>query len=162
MNRLAVLAACGSLLFANVSFATKAEDAARYTKTLQSSKITSDKITAAKEIGKLATVNKTYGKEAIPYLFEACKDKDANLRAAAAEALGRAYGDEDGKAVEVLHDMLKNDKSDIARLGAVDGLVAQGQKAKEAIPTLRKIVQDDGKSRLGRAANNAIRALNQR
>src|SRR5262245_66282185 len=131
MNKFFALATCCSLVTANVSFATKAEDAARYTKTLQSSKITSEKITAAKEIGKLATVNKSYGKEAIPFLFESCKDKDANLRAAAAEALGRAYGEDDSKAVELLHDMLKSDKSDLARLGAVDGLVAQGQKAKE-------------------------------
>ena len=109
----------------------------------------------------MATIRKSYGKEAIPYLFEACKDKDANLRAAAAEALGRAYSEDDNKAVETLHDMLKSDKSDAVRVAVINGLVAQGIKAKEVIPTLRKIVQDEPKSRVAGAARNAVRTLSQ-
>lgn len=161
MNRRLSLSLIAVILIAAPAFASKAEDAARYTKILKSSKITSEKITAAIEIGKLATIRKSYGKEAIPYLFEACKDKDANLRAAAAEALGRAYSEDDNKAVETLHDMLKSDKSDAVRVAVINGLVAQGIKAKEVIPTLRKIVQDEPKSRVAGAARNAVRTLSQ-
>lgn len=143
------------------AFASKAEDAARYTKILKTSKIASEKTTAAIEIGKLATIRKSYGKEAIPYLFDACKDKDNNLRAAAAEALGRAYSEDDNKAVDTLHEMLKKEKSETVRLAVINGLVAQGVKAKEAIPTLRKIVQEEPKSRVAGAARNAARTLSQ-
>ena len=149
------------ILIGAPAFAGRAEDAANYTKTLKSSKITSEKITAAREIGKLATIRKSYGKDAIPYLFEACKDKDANLRAAAAEALGRAYAEDDDKAVEFLHDMLKNEKKEPVRIAVITGLVAQGMKAKVVIPTLRKIVQDEGRSRVAGAARNATRTLSQ-
>ncbi len=162
MNKILAFAACGSLLFASASFASKADDAAKYTKVLQTTKSPSEKINAVHEIGKLATVNKSYGKEALPYLFDACKDKDDKLRAAAADALGRAYGDDDSKAVDVLQDLLKNDKSEPVRIAAINGLVAQGQKSKDAIPTLRKIAQEDAKSRLGNAARNAVRNLTQK
>lgn len=149
------------LLLGVPAFAGNASEAARYTEILKTSKKPSEKVTAAIEIGKLATIRKSYGKDALPYLFKACKDKDAKLKAAAAEALGRAYAEDDNKAVETLLDMLKWEKSDPVRVGVINGLVAQGVKAKEAIPTLRKIVKDEGKSRVAGVARNAVRTLSQ-
>src|SRR5262245_54872291 len=90
----------------SLAFAGREDDAAKYTKILKGSKDVSAKIEAAVEIGRLGQIKKSYAREAIPYLVESCKDKDAKLRAAAAEALGKVDPPEDVKAVDLLADMV--------------------------------------------------------
>src|SRR5438132_13650597 len=113
MKTLIALASCGLLLAATSARADRGEEAARYTEQLKKSKDAKSKISAIEEIGKLGTVNKKYAKDALPYIMDACKDRDSQLRATAAEALGKSYsGDEDEKVVGLLTDMLKKEKED--------------------------------------------------
>ena len=140
--------------------ASKEDEAKAYTKILKTSKDAKEKIMAVTEIGNLGMVRKSYAKEAIPYLIEACKDKEAKLRAAAAEALGKVDPPEDAGAVELLSDMVKNDKEMAVRLSAARGLGAMGASAKSALPTLREIAKtEDKKSPLSRGAMQAVQAI---
>ena len=67
------LAACLGL----VSFAeaNKEEDAIKYTKMLKTAKNVQDKMEAARELGNIGQIKKSYVKDAIPLLIECCKDK---------------------------------------------------------------------------------------
>jgi HEAT repeat protein len=160
MKKLFALATAGVLLAGSAAFAGKAEDAARYTNDLKTSKDMKVKITAAEEIGKLAMINKKYGKEAIEYLFEACKDKNPRLRAAAALSLGQSYNEEDDKAVTLLTTLMKDDGDMDVRIAATRGLAAIGAKAKSALPTMRELAaKEDDKSRLKRALRDSMRTI---
>ncbi len=66
MTKILTLAAAGMLLAVSSALASKSEDAARYTNDLKSSKDPKVRTIAAEEIGKLAQIRKTYGKDAIP------------------------------------------------------------------------------------------------
>ncbi len=150
------------LLLGGVSlvYASKEDEAKKYTHDLKTSKDAKVKIIAANEIGTLGQIRKSYAAEAVPYLIEACKDKDAKLRSAAAEALGKVDPPSDSNAVELLTDMVKNDKEMDVKLAAARGLAAMGSSAKSAIPTLREIAKsEDKKSKLGRAAMQAAQAI---
>ena len=162
MSKFLLPTVCFLLLVVPAAYAGKEEDAANYSKVLQGNDPVAAKVEAANGIAKLAAIRRSYGKEAVPYLFEACKHKEAKLRAAAAAALGRAYADDDKNAVEVLEELVKSDTDDSVKLAAITGLVAQGMRAKGAIPTLRKIAQENDKSRVGRAAREAVRTLSAR
>ena len=166
MKTLIAFAACGLLLAATSARAeNRADEAARYTDQLKKSKDAKTKITAIEELGKLGTVNKKYAKDAVPYIMDACKDRDSKLRATAAEALGKAYsGDEDEKVVGLLTDMLKKDKEDNAvKMAAARGLAAMGPRAKEALPTMREIVQKEPQqSPLRRAVQQSMRSIQPR
>jgi HEAT repeat protein len=164
MNRFMALSVCGLLLAAASARADRADDAARYTEELKSTKDVKKKITAIEEIGKLASVRKSYGKDAIPYIMDACKDRDAKLRAVAAEALGKAYaGDDDDKVVSLLTDMLKSDKDDPVKFAAARGLAAMGPRAKSALPTMREIMnKEPQQSRLRNAIRMSIQSIQPR
>jgi HEAT repeat protein len=165
MKKLIALAACGLLLATATARADRAEDAARFTEQLKKGKDAKSKIAAIEEIGKLAQVNKKYGKDALPYIMEACKDRDSKLRASAAEALGKSYsGDEDDKVVELLTGMLKKEKEDDAvKMAAARGLAAMGPRAKEALPTMREIMnKEPQQSRLRNALRVSMQAIQPR
>ncbi len=144
----------------SLAFAGKEDEAKEATRILKTSKDTAAKIQAAIDIGKLGLIKKSFATEAIPYLMTACKDKEAKLRSAAAEALGKVDPPEDSKAVELLTDMVKNDKSPEVQVSAARGLAAMGPSAKEALPTLREIAsKEDKKSKLSREVKMAAQAI---
>ena len=166
MKTLIALAVGGLLLSALPARAeSRADEAARYTEQLKKSKDAKSKITAIEEIGKLGLVNKKYAKDAIPYIMDACKDRDSKLRATAAQALGEAYsGDEDEKVVGLLTDMLKKQKEDDAvKMAAARGLAAMGPRAKEALPTMKEIMDKEPRqSALRRAVQQSMRSIQPR
>src|SRR5437879_700385 len=123
----------------SLAFASKQDEAIKATQVLKSSKDTAAKIQAAIDIGNIGQIKKSYAIDAIPYLVAACKDKDAKLRGTAAEALGKVDPPEDFKAVDLLTDMAKNDKSTDVKVSAIKGLASLGQGAKSALPVLREI-----------------------
>jgi HEAT repeat protein len=140
----------------------KEEDAKKFTEQLRKAKDAKTKITALKELGGLAQVKKSLIADALPDVYKATEDKDAGVRAAAAEALGKA--DEPyNKAGEVLVKLLKDEKEEESvKIGALHGLTVMGPGAKEALPAIRDVVKataGDKKSKLGVAAKNAVTAI---
>lgn len=134
---LLALAACFGIV--SLAVANKEEDAIKYTKMLKNAKNVQDKIEAAREIGNIGQIKKSYVKDAIPLLMECCKDKkNADLRAVAAEALGKSDPDPSTGAVDVLTDLVKNDSEMKVKQAAARGLGAMGSSAKEALPLLRE------------------------
>jgi HEAT repeat protein len=139
----------------------KEEEAKKYTEQLRKGKDAKAKITALQELGNLAQIKKSLIADALPDVYKAIEDKDPGVRAAAAEALGKA--DEPySKAGEILVKMIKNEKEDSVKIGALRGLSVMGQNAKEAAPTIREVVnatKDDKKSKLGAVAKDALKAV---
>jgi HEAT repeat protein len=137
------------------------EEAKKYTEQLRKGKDTKSKITALQELGNLAQIKKSFITDALPDVYKATEDKDAGVRAAAAEALGKA--DEPyNKAGEILVKMVKDDKEDSVKIAALRGLTVMGTSAKEALPTIREVVKataGDKKSKLGAVAKDALRAV---
>src|SRR5438046_1457706 len=150
-------------LVATAAQAGKEDDAKKYTNDLKTSKDVNVKITAIQEIGKLGQIKKSYATDALPYMIEACKDKkNAKLRAAAAEAIGKVDPPTDLNVVELLTDMAKTDKDTQVQIAAIRGLANMGPAAKSAIPALRELTSKDDKSPLSRAAMNAVRTIQNR
>src|SRR5262245_46326676 len=140
--------------------ADRQEEARKYTEDLRTGKTAKVKVTALKELGNLAVIQKSLAEPALPEIYKALEDKDAGIRAAAAQCLGQC--DEPvSKAVPLLVGMLKNEKEDEGvRIGAARGLASMGPSAKEALPTLNTIVKNaDKKSKLGKEAKNAKKAI---
>ena len=139
--------------------ASKEKEAIKYTNDLKTSKDPKVKANALSELGKLGQIQKSLVTEATPYMVQALNDKDATIRAAAAKAIGMI--DPDPKeTVPALVKLLKDDKQVNVRIAAAMGLAAMGSNAKAAVPDLRKVVKDeDKKSKLGKAASNAIKAI---
>lgn len=162
---MATVALVNSLLFLCIRedvFASEREEEAKmYTEQLRKGKDAKTKIKALQELGTLAQLKKAFVADALPDIYKATEDKDAGVRAAAAEALGKA--DEPyTKAGEILVKMLKEDKEDSAKIGALRGLSAMGENAKKAVPAIRDVVKStasDKKSKLGVAAKDALKAL---
>jgi HEAT repeat protein len=137
------------------------EEARKYTEQLRKGKDARSRITALQELGTLAQIKKSLIAPALPDIYKAVEDKDPGVRAAAAETLGKADEPVE-KSVPLLIKMLKEDKDDSVKIGAARGLSAMGNSAKEALPTLRQIVKStssDKKSKLGKAAKNAVKAI---
>lgn len=157
-------ATCLLLILAAPALADRAEDAANYTQQLKTSKDPKVRRIALEELGKLAQIRKSYGKEAIPLIMEACKDKDTRVRAAAAEALGKAYsGDEDDKVVKLLAELLKDDKQEQVKIAAARGLAAMGPRARAALPTMREVLNKEPmQSRLRNVLRQTMRQINVR
>jgi HEAT repeat protein len=137
----------------------KEEEAKKYTQQLRTSKDTKVRITALRELGTLGQIKKSFIADALPEIYRAVEDKDPAVRAAAAEALGKA--DEPYEKVgEILVKMLKDEKDDNAKIGALKGLSAMRGDAKGALPTIRDIAKSaDKKSKLGQAAIEAAKAI---
>lgn len=157
-------AALGVLLLAPAALVaeTKDEQVKRYLADLKSQDV-KVRETAMEELGKLGQLRASYGRPAIPYLVEGLKDKDARIRAAAALALGRVDPEAD-QAVEPLLGLVKNEKEDLAvRRAAILGLAALGEKAKDAVPTLRTLQMNRDMSKesqqLRQASRTALEAI---
>jgi len=118
---------------------------------------------AAKDAGDLGAIRASDAKEAAPLLLDlAKKDKIADVRRAAAEAIGKMGTDAD-KAVPVLIDCLKNDKAMPVKIAAAKSLGQFGSEAKEAIPALQEAAKQDEKQKANRplvqAARQAIKYI---
>jgi HEAT repeat protein len=133
------------------------KDAIRYTAELKTGKDAKTKINALHELGKLAAIMKSYVTDALPDIYKGLDDKDAGVRAAAAEALG-ACDEPADKAVPALTKLLKDDKEDSVKIGAAKGLMSMGSNAKAAVPALREYAADK-KSKVGNAAQAALKAI---
>jgi HEAT repeat protein len=137
----------------------KAEEAKKYTEQLRKGKDAKAKITALQELGALGQIKKSFITDALPDIYKAVEDKDPGVRAAAAEALGKA--DEPYEKVgDVLVKVLKQDKEDSVKIGALKGLSAMRDSAKGALPAIRDIIKNaDKKSNLAKAAIAANKAI---
>lgn len=138
---------------------SKEEDAKKYAAELKTGKDAKTKITALNELGKLALIMKSLADPAMADILKALEDKDAGIRAAAAECYGRCDPDPD-KAVPALVKILNDDKDESAKIGAAKGLAAMGTGAKSAAKDLQKIIKDgDKKSQLTKAAQGALKSV---
>ena len=115
----------------------KEELAKKYTEQLRKTKDAKARITALQELGTLAQLKKSLAADALPDIYKAAEDKDAGVRAAAAETLGKADEPYE-KAGTILVKLLKDDKDESVKIGAIKGLTAMGSNAKSALSTLRK------------------------
>lgn len=161
---LAVVCLLNGILYLCVSqeaFAqSKAAEAKKYTMELKSAKDAKTKVNALNELGKLGQIMKALADDAMPDILKALEDKDATVRAAAAQCLGRCDPDPE-KAVPALVKILNEDKDTDAKIGAAKGLASMGTSAKAALDDLRKIVKDaDKKSALGKQAGIAVKSIN--
>ena len=139
--------------------ASDAADAKKYTEDMRKGQEAKIKVTALKELGKLAVIQKSIVADALPDIYKALEDKDATIRAAAATCLGQCDEPID-KAVPLLTKMLKEDKEDSVKIGAAMGLGSIGPSAKAALPTLLEIQKNaDKKSPVGNAAKAAAKAI---
>lgn len=140
--------------------ANKAEDAKKYADQLKTSKDPKKKAEALEELGKLGQIMKSLVEPAVPDIAKALEDKDADVRKAAALAYGRV--DPDPKeAVPALVKLLKEDKNEGVKIAAANGLAAMGDKAKSAVSSLREVQKaEDKKSKLAKAAGDAMRSIN--
>lgn len=139
----------------------KEEEAKKYTEQLRTSKDAKVKTKALTELGALAQIKKSFITDALPDVYKATEDKDPGVRAAAAETLGKA--DEPfSKAGEILMKMVKDDKEDGVKIGALRGLSVMGPNAKAAKGTIQEVVKataGDKKSKLGQVAKDALKAV---
>jgi HEAT repeat protein len=140
------------------AFANNEEDAKKYATDLKKGKDAKTKVTALNELGKLAAIQKKLVADALPDIYKSLEDKDASIRAAAAQCLG-ACDEPADKSVPLLIKMLKDDKEDSVKIGAAKGLGSIGSAAKSALPTLNEYAKDKTSkiSASAKAASKAIR-----
>ncbi len=160
VKAMATIALFNGVMFLSLApeaLASNETDARRYTMELKTGKDAKTKINALHELGKLAAIMKSYAEDALPDIYKSLDDKDAGIRAAAAQALG-ACDEPVDKAVPALIKMLKDDKDDSAKIGAAKGLMSMGPNAKSAVPVLREYAGDK-KSAVGKVAQTALKAI---
>ena len=151
----------GLLTISFADAAGKQEEAKKYAAQLRTSKDVKKKVEALEELGKLGQIQKALVADVAGDIAESLNDKDASIRKAGAEAYGRIDPDPN-EAVPSLTKLLKDDKDEGVRIGAAHGLAYMRDSAKEALPALREVAKaykDDKKSKLGRAASDAVRAI---
>lgn len=161
IKALAAVALFNSVLYLSLrpeeAAASDESDAERYTKDLKKGKDAKVKVTALLELGKLASVRKSLVTPALPDIYKALEDKDASIRAAAAQCLGSCDEPSD-KTVPLLVKMLKEEKEDSVKIGVAKGLASIGSDAKSALPTLREIANDKA-SKVSGTAKMAVKAI---
>lgn len=141
-----------------VRAANKVEDAKKYTQQLKSAKDPKLKITALNELGDLGRLMKPLVADALPDMVQSLKDKDKDVRAAAAKALGKC--DPNSEGVKGLVDLLKSEKDESVKIAVINGLASAGPAARDALPALRDIQKtEDKKSKLAKAAQDASRSI---
>jgi HEAT repeat protein len=160
---LAAVALFNGLLYLALSdhlqAADKEAEAKKYTQSLKKAKDAKGKVEALQELGKIAQVQKSLVAEALPDIYESLKDKDSGVRAAAAYALGQCDEPAD-KAVPKLVEILKGDRSEDAKIGAIKGLAAMGPEAKSAVGDLQAVLKEsDKKSKIFKAAQQAVKSI---
>jgi HEAT repeat protein len=152
----------GGLLLAGAALAdvTK-EDLPRILKDLKHGNAKA-RVQAATDAGHLGSIRASDAKDAVPLLLQAVKaDKDAEVRKAAAEALGKV-GAEPKETVPVLVDRLEKDKAMPVRVAAARALGQFGSEAREAMPALKEAAKEtkEKKNRpLMQAARDAMKSI---
>jgi len=157
---LAAVALFNGVLFLSLpsdAQASNESDAKKYTMELKTGKDAKAKINALHELGKLAAIMKSYAEDALPDIYKSLDDKDAGIRAAAAQALG-ACDEPAEKAVPPLLKLLKEDKDESVKIGAAKGLGSMGPNAKAALGELRNLAGDKT-SKIAPAAKAAVKAI---
>jgi len=141
--------------------ANKVDEAKKYTQQLKSSKDSKSRVAALNELGDLGRLMKALVKDAMPDMVEALKDKDPEVRGAAATAVGKC--DPNSEALDGLVNMLKNEKTESVKIAALKGLGSAGPNAKSALPAIKEIQKsEDKKSKLAKAAQDASRNIMQK
>jgi HEAT repeat protein len=158
--------AIGLLSFATINelvAASKEKEAQRHIQTIRTSQDPKAVVTAIEELGKLGQIMKSLAAPAIPEIMTALKHSDPKIRAAAAVAIGKLDANPK-EVVPILVKMLKEDSSEEVKIAVTRGLAAMGDQAKAATSELRELSKTDElrKTKLGRAAQDAIRSINAR
>ncbi|HVL12087.1 MAG TPA: HEAT repeat domain-containing protein [Gemmata sp.] len=136
-------------------------DAKKYTQDLRKGKDAKTKVAALTELGKIAVIQKRLVADALPDIYKALEDKDASVRAAAAQTLG-ACDEPADKAIPALVKVLKDDKEMGPKVGAARGLASMGPAAKSALPTLREYAKDKANKQLSAASKAALKSIVQK
>jgi HEAT repeat protein len=153
-----VLVSWGCLLGAMDAWAadTKKDEVPALVKELKN-KNPKVRISAAEALGHIGAIRAADAKDAVPVLLDILKkDKDANVRKAAATALGQMDPDRE-QAVPGFIEALK-DKSPAVRMAAAGALSILGEDARDAIPALKE-AQNDKDRGVSRAARMALRSI---
>jgi HEAT repeat protein len=154
----------GLALADGLAAADKAEEAKKYHEQLKATREAKKKVEALEELGKLGQIMTSLAEPALPDMVKALADKDAGVRRAAAEAIGKC--DPDPKdVVPALTKLLREDKDEKVKVAAARGLGYMGESAKAATKDLREVqkagrTKDGKQTPLGRAAGEALRSIN--
>jgi HEAT repeat protein len=163
----AFLLALGLMMLAgydDIMAANKQEEAKKLIETLKKTKDTKEKADALEELGKIGQVQYKYVEEGIPLMFDALKDQEPKVRAAAAMAIGRSGPDDNDKAVTALTELLKDDKEESVKMAAAQGLGSIGTKAKDAVKDLREVRKGltDTKGKFAKSIDAALKNIQPR
>jgi HEAT repeat protein len=139
----------------------KKEDIPRTIEQLKSS-IPKVRANAAELLGQRGAVRSSDVKEAVgPLLHLLREDKNADVRKAAAEALGK-IGRDPKEAVPALVEAMKTDRAAPVKVAAINALGQFGPDARAAVPDLRELAREKGKEKrqFTRAARQALKSIN--
>jgi HEAT repeat protein len=133
-------------------------DVAKQVALLKGAKSARDRAAAADELGRHGAIRARDVKDAIEPLLEALKkDKDADVRRAAARALGDISPDPTD-VVPALTEALK-DKSVVVKMAAAGALGQYGPDARSALPSLRELAAMKNDKKLSQVARVAIKSI---
>jgi uncharacterized protein (DUF2336 family) len=133
-------------------------DVAKQISLLRGAKNARDRAAAADELGRHGAIRARDVKDAIEPLLEALKsDKDADVRRAAARALGDISPDPK-LVVPALTEALK-DRAVTVKMAAATALGQYGPDAKSALPPLRELAAMKNDKKLSQAARVAIKSI---
>lgn len=111
--------------------ATKEEEAKKAAADLKS-KDAKVRMAAVKELGKLGQLQRKLAAPYVPDMIKVLTDSDAAVRGAAAESLGLVDPEDKKEIVTKIADLLKEEKSETARVGQEMGLGELGGSAEDA------------------------------
>lgn len=125
---------------------------------LKNSKSARERADAAEALGRYGAVRGGAVKDAIGPLLSALKgDSDANVRSAAAAALG-AIGPDPATTVPALTDALKDSAAGV-KLAAAQALGQFGADARPSLGALRELAADKKNKKLSMAARAAVKTI---
>jgi HEAT repeat protein len=136
----------------------KKEDVPKYINILKTGATAKSRADAAEKLGQRGALRASDVEDAIdPLLNGLAKDKDADVRAACAQALGDVAVESE-KCVPALTDALK-DTSAKVKMAAILALGQFGSKAQSALDPLRAIAKNKDDKKMSQAANIAVKTI---
>jgi HEAT repeat protein len=128
-----IVAAFVLILLAGVTSvaATREEEAKKYAANLKS-KDAKVRLTAVTELGKLGAIQRKLTDPYLKDIMAVLQDSDQNVRGEAARTLAKIDPKEKKEAVEKLIDLLKSEKSEVAREGQETGLGELGATSEDS------------------------------